>query len=198
MKIFILNWMRKNKNKELKISDYTEEKKKEIKKKEEAKRMEIAEAWDNILYAQVIRGFLLVTQSIIRKYILLSSLIITKNIVRILLFQSPEWSEDLKDWNREMYIKCTYNGVPLSETEFPKNWLTEGIQIKVLFPFRLKPWHRYRSKLRSPQKEKNPMKKKVKKMDFFFFIYFPGIRSEALRKANSIRAAAENPGCCGA
>uniref|UniRef100_UPI0030011690 hypothetical chloroplast RF1 n=1 Tax=Senegalia pennata TaxID=1341699 RepID=UPI0030011690 len=172
MKIFILNWMRKNKKKELKISDYTEEKKKEIKKKEEAKRMEIAEAWDNILYAQVIRGFLLVTQSIIRKYILLPSLIITKNIVRILLFQSPEWSEDLKDWNREMYIKCTYNGVPLSETEFPKNWLTEGIQIKVLFPFRLKPWHRYRSKLRSPQKEKNPMKKKVKKMDFFFFTVF--------------------------
>nr|YP_009777570.1 Ycf1 [Senegalia catechu]YP_009777590.1 Ycf1 [Senegalia catechu]QJF59433.1 Ycf1 [Senegalia catechu]QJF59453.1 Ycf1 [Senegalia catechu] len=172
MKIFFLNWMRKNKNTELKISNYTEEKKKEIKKKEEAKRMEIAEAWDNILYAQVIRGFLLVTQSIIRKYILLPSLIITKNIVRILLFQSPEWSEDLKDWNREMYIKCTYNGVPLSETEFPKNWLTEGIQIKVLFPFRLKPWHRYRSKLRSPQKEKDPMKKKVKKMDFFFFTVF--------------------------
>nr|ATO88890.1 hypothetical chloroplast RF1 [Vachellia tortilis subsp. raddiana]ATO88972.1 hypothetical chloroplast RF1 [Vachellia tortilis subsp. raddiana] len=172
MKIFFLNWMWKKKTKELKMSDYTEEKKKEIKKKEEEKRIEIAEAWDSIQYAQVIRGFLLVTQSIIRKYILLPSLIITKNIVRILLFQSPEWSEDLKDWNREMYIKCTYNGVQLSETEFPKNWLTEGIQIKVLFPFRLKPWHRYRSKLRSPQKEKDPMKKKVKKMDFFFLTVF--------------------------
>nr|UKT61335.1 hypothetical chloroplast RF1 [Prosopis cineraria] len=164
--------MWKNKNTELKISDSTEEKTKEIKKKEEERRIEIAEAWDSIIYAQVIRGFLLVTQSIIRKYILLPSLIITKNIVRILLFQSPEWSEDLKDWNREMYIKCTYNGVQLSETEFPKNWLTEGIQIKVLFPFRLKPWHRYRSKLRSPQKEKDPMKKKVKKMDFFFLTVF--------------------------
>nr|YP_009870935.1 hypothetical chloroplast RF21 [Prosopis juliflora]QKS32447.1 hypothetical chloroplast RF21 [Prosopis juliflora]UKT61498.1 hypothetical chloroplast RF1 [Prosopis juliflora] len=172
MKILFLNWMWKNKNTELKISDSTEEKTKEIKKKEEERRIEIAEAWDSIIYAQVIRGFLLVTQSIIRKYILLPSLIITKNIVRILLFQSPEWSEDLKDWNREMYIKCTYNGVQLSETEFPKNWLTEGIQIKVLFPFRLKPWHRYRSKLRSPQKEKDPMKKKVKKMDFFFLTVF--------------------------
>nr|YP_009382934.1 hypothetical protein RF1 [Adenanthera microsperma]APA32785.1 hypothetical protein RF1 [Adenanthera microsperma] len=175
MKIFFLNlnWMRKNQNTELRISDYTEEKTKEIKKKEEEKRIEIAEAWDSIIYAQVIRGFLLVTQSIIRKYILLPSLIITKNIVRILLFQSPEWSEDLKDWNREMYIKCTYNGVQLSETEFPKNWLTEGIQIKILFPFRLKPWHRYRSKLRSPQKEKDPMKKKkVKKTDFFFLTVF--------------------------
>nr|CUR04392.1 ycf1 [Acacia longispinea]CUR04412.1 ycf1 [Acacia longispinea]CUR04482.1 ycf1 [Acacia longispinea]CUR04502.1 ycf1 [Acacia longispinea] len=184
MKIFFL----KKKNTELTISDYTEEKKnkkeinyteekknkKEIKKKEEADRMEIAEAWENTQNAQPIRSLLLVTHWIIRKYILLPSLIITKNIVRILLFQSPEWSEDLKDWNREMYIKCTYNGVPLSETEFPKNWLFEGIQIKVLFPFRLKPWHRYRSKLRSPQKEKDPMKKKkkVKKMDFFFFTVF--------------------------
>nr|QXO89891.1 Ycf1 [Erythrostemon hughesii] len=157
-------------NTELKISDYIEEKTKEIKKKDEEKRIEIAEAWDSIIYAQVIRGILLVTQSIIRKYILLPSLIITKNIVRILLFQFPEWSEDLKDWNREMYIKCTYNAVPLSETEFPKNWLTEGIQIKILFPFRLKPWHR--SKLRSPQKEKHPMKKKAKKMDFCFLTVF--------------------------
>nr|YP_009402411.1 hypothetical protein RF1 [Dichrostachys cinerea]APA33052.1 hypothetical protein RF1 [Dichrostachys cinerea] len=172
MKIFFLNWMWKNKNTELKISDYTEDKTKEIKKKEEKRRIEIAEAWDSIIYAQGLRGFLLVTQSIIRKYILLPLLIITKNLVRILLFQSPEWSEDLKDWNREMYIKCTYNGVQLSETEFPKNWLTEGIQIKVLFPFRLKPWHRYKSKLRSPQKEKDPMKKKVKKMDFFFLTVF--------------------------
>nr|CUR05118.1 ycf1 [Acacia obtecta]CUR05138.1 ycf1 [Acacia obtecta] len=174
MKIFFLNWMWKNKNTELTISDYTEEKKnkKEIKKKEEAERMEIAEAWENTQNAQPIRSLLLVAHWIIRKYILLPSLIITKNIVRILLFQSPEWSEDLKDWNREMYIKCTYNGVPLSETEFPKNWLTEGIQIKVLFPFRLKPWHRYRSKLRSPQKEKDRMKTKVKKLDFFFFTVF--------------------------
>nr|WBU15029.1 hypothetical protein RF1 [Pterolobium punctatum] len=164
------NWMWKNQNTELKISDYTEEKTKEIKKKDEEKRIEIAEAWDSIIYAQVIRGFLLVIQSIIRKYILLPSLIITKNIVRILLFQFPEWSEDLKDWNREMYIKCTYNAVPLSETEFPKNWLTEGIQIKILFPFRLKPWHR--SKLRFSQKEKDPMKKKAKKMDFCFLTVF--------------------------
>nr|CUR07846.1 ycf1 [Acacia uncinella]CUR07866.1 ycf1 [Acacia uncinella] len=180
MRIFFLNWMWKNKNTELTISDYTEErknKKKEIKKREEADRMEIAEAWENTQNAQPIRGLLLLTHSIIRKYILLPSLIITKNIVRILLFQSPEWSEDLKGWNREIHIKCTYSGVPLSETEFPTNWLDEGIQIKVLFPFRLKPWHRYRSKLRSPQKEKGPMKKKVKKPDFFFFTVF-GMEAE--------------------
>nr|YP_009455467.1 hypothetical protein RF1 [Adenolobus garipensis]AUG83463.1 hypothetical protein RF1 [Adenolobus garipensis] len=174
MKMFFIfkNWMWKNK--EFKISDYTEENTKESEKEEEDKikedekrektRIEIAEAWDSIIFAQVIRGSLLVTQSIIRKYIRLPLLIITKNIVRMLLFQVPEWLEDFKDWKREMHIKCTYNGVQLSETEFPKKWLTDGIHIKILFPFRLKPWHKY--KLRLP--EKDPMKKKKKKMDFCF------------------------------
>jgi len=85
---------------------------------------------------------MLITQSILRKYIILPSLIIAKNIGRMLLLQFPEWSEDLNEWNKEMHVKCTYNGVQLSETEFPKNWLIDGIQIKMLFPFCLKPWHR--------------------------------------------------------
>ena len=54
-----------------------------------------------------------------------------------------------------MHVKCTYNGVQLSKKEFLKNWLTNGIQIKILFPFRLKPWHK--SKLRPPNKD--PIKK---------------------------------------
>nr|YP_009770297.1 hypothetical protein RF1 [Zapoteca portoricensis]YP_009770317.1 hypothetical protein RF1 [Zapoteca portoricensis]QIT00999.1 hypothetical protein RF1 [Zapoteca portoricensis]QIT01019.1 hypothetical protein RF1 [Zapoteca portoricensis] len=180
----------KKKNTELTISDYTDTEREEeklnrykekmaseIKQGEEINRMLVSEAWENnIQFGQAIRGFLLIAQSIIRKYIRLPLLIITKNIVRILLFQSPEWSEDFKEWNKEMHIFCTNTGVPLSETEFPQNWLTEGIQIKVLFPFCLKPWHRSRSKLRSPQKEKDPMKKKkkVKKWnsDFFFFTVF--------------------------
>nr|YP_010927330.1 Ycf1 protein [Ammannia maritima]WKK46209.1 Ycf1 protein [Ammannia maritima] len=165
------------KTKKLIISDYTEEKRKENEKKkeeqkreeykrEEKARIEIAEAWDSILFAQVIRGSILVSQSFLRKYIILPSLIVAKNIVRMLLFQFPEWSEDLKDWNKEMHVKCTYNGVQLSETEFPKNWLTDGIQIKILFPFYLKPWHR--SKLRSPQKNMLKPKNKGQKNDFCF------------------------------
>nr|UTB65417.1 Ycf1 protein [Fragaria x ananassa] len=171
-------------NTELKISDSKEktteesEKKREEYKKEEAKRkekvrIEIAEAWDSILLAQVIRGFLLVTQSILRKYIILPSLIIVKNTARMLLFQFPEWSEDFKDWNREMYVKCTYNGVQLSEKEFPKNWLTDGIQIKILFPFRLKPWHR--SNPRAPYND--PMKNKDSKNDSCFLTIF-GMEAE--------------------
>nr|YP_010928003.1 Ycf1 protein [Gyrosphragma latipetala]WKK46966.1 Ycf1 protein [Gyrosphragma latipetala] len=166
VKVIFKNSMDK-KTKKFRILDYPEEKRKESEKKkeeekrekyksEEQDRIEIAEAWDNILFAQIIRGCILVSQSFLRKYIILPSLIIAKNIVRILLFQVPEWSEDFKDWNKEMHVKCTYNGVQLSETEFPKNWLTDGIQIQILFPFYLKPWHR--SKLRSPQK--NPLKLK--------------------------------------
>ncbi|XAR69526.1 hypothetical protein NMG60_11001145, partial [Bertholletia excelsa] len=79
--------------------------------------MQIAETWDNIAFAQIIRGSMLITQSTLRKYILLPLLIIVKNIGRMLFLQFPEWSEDFKEWNREMHVKCTYNGVQLSETK---------------------------------------------------------------------------------
>nr|QUG56734.1 Ycf1 protein [Tetrastigma hemsleyanum]WCR50513.1 Ycf1 protein [Tetrastigma hemsleyanum] len=143
IKLVFENW--KEKTKEFKIANYAEEnagEKRQRAKREEKARIKVAEVWDTVLFAQVIRGSLLLTQSIFRKYIILPSLIIVKNIGRMLLFQSPEWSEDLKDLNREMHIKCTYNGVQLSEGEFPQNWLRDGIQIKILFPFRLKPWHK--------------------------------------------------------
>nr|YP_010623213.1 hypothetical chloroplast RF1 [Thespesia lampas]WBF97265.1 hypothetical chloroplast RF1 [Thespesia lampas] len=173
------NWICKNK--ESQISNYTEKKiekkdedKREKYKREEKMRIEIAEAWDSFLLAQVIRGSVLITQSILRKYILLPSLIIAKNIARMLLFQFPEWSEDLKDWNREMHVKCTYNGVQLSETEFPKNWLTDGIQIKILFPFCLKPWHRFKLQ----PSHKDPMKKKKGQKNDFCFLTVWGMETE--------------------
>nr|YP_009704436.1 hypothetical chloroplast RF19 [Pontederia cordata]QEO33928.1 hypothetical chloroplast RF19 [Pontederia cordata] len=154
------------KKSELKISEEEtkEREKKDKGKKEENERIEIAEAWDSIIFAQTIRGLMLVSQSFLRKYIILPSLIIAKNIGRMLLFQSPEWYEDLREWNREMHIKCTYNGVQLSETEFPKAWLTDGIQIKILFPFCLKPWRR--SKIRSHHRD--PIEKKGKRGNFCY------------------------------
>nr|QKK50625.1 Ycf1.2 [Sterigmostemum violaceum] len=160
-KFFIRNFMWKKKKKTI------EKKEEEQSKIEEKRRIEIAETWDSFLFAQIIRGSLLVTQSVLRKYIILPLLIIIKNSVRMLLFQFPEWSEDLKDWKREMNVKCTYNGVQLSETEFPRNWLTDGIQIKILFPFYLKPWHN--SKFQSSQKARlKKTKDKVEKNDFCF------------------------------
>nr|YP_010010402.1 hypothetical chloroplast RF19 [Abelmoschus moschatus]QOD41344.1 hypothetical chloroplast RF19 [Abelmoschus moschatus] len=184
LKLISRNWICKKK--ESQISDYTDsdytEKKIEKKdkderekyKREEKIRIEIGEAWDSILVAQVIRGSMLITQSILRKYIILPSLIIAKNVARMLLFQFPEWSEDLKDWNREMHVKCTYNGVQLSETEFPKNWLTDGIQIKILFPFCLKPWHR----VALQPSHKDPMKKKKGQKNDFCFLTVWGMETE--------------------
>nr|YP_010937860.1 Ycf1 protein [Anemone coronaria]WKY18595.1 Ycf1 protein [Anemone coronaria] len=157
------NWMG-GPGAELKISNSAEEAKERDKKQGENERIAIAETWDTIIFAQAIRGSMLITQSLIRKYLVLPSLIIAKNVGRMLLFQFPEWREDFEDWSREMYVKCTYNGVQLSETEFPKNWLSDGIQIKILFPFCLKPWHR--SKLQSHPR--NSMKKKGKKDNFCF------------------------------
>nr|YP_010725100.1 Ycf1 protein [Doryanthes palmeri]WDW32313.1 Ycf1 protein [Doryanthes palmeri] len=167
MNLIFRNWV--GGKPELKISYFEEEETKEKEKtneekEEENERIAISEAWDTFIFTQAIRGSMLVTQSFLRKYIILPSLIIAKNMGRILLFQFPEWYKDFKEWNREMHVKCTYNGVQLSETEFPQNWLTDGIQIKILFPFCLKPWRR--SKVRSYHRDQ--MKKKRKKENFCF------------------------------
>ncbi|KAJ0538642.1 hypothetical protein HanHA300_Chr08g0277281 [Helianthus annuus] len=116
------------------------------------KMEDVIEFWENIPYAQKSRSVLLLAQSIFRRYIKLPLLIIAKNIGRILLRQSPEWYEDFQDWNREIYLKCNYNGLQFSKTEFPKNWLIEGFQIKILYPFHLKPWHG--SKLRLSDRDR--------------------------------------------
>nr|YP_009558502.1 hypothetical chloroplast RF1 [Doona zeylanica]AZZ06599.1 hypothetical chloroplast RF1 [Doona zeylanica] len=122
--------------------------------RDELEELEDREYFDELGYVREIRGVMLLIQSILRKYIILPSLIIAKNIARILLFQTPEWSEDFKDWKRERHIRCTYIGIPISENEFPPEWLKEGIQIKILYPFCLQPWQ-------------NAVKKK-KKHDFCF------------------------------
>nr|QXI86370.1 hypothetical protein RF1 [Gentiana producta] len=136
--------------------------KKEENKRQEQIRANIADAWNRISTARKARSLLLIAQSKLRKYILLPSLIIAKNIGRMVLLQIPEWFEDLQEWKRELHIICTYNGIQLSETEFPKNWLREGMQIKILFPFRLKPWRR--SKLRPYYMQNN----KKENNDFCF------------------------------
>nr|YP_010999151.1 Ycf1 protein [Boopis anthemoides]WPM92969.1 Ycf1 protein [Boopis anthemoides]WVH38823.1 hypothetical chloroplast RF1 [Boopis anthemoides] len=172
MKVFFRNWV--GKEPEFQIFDYTneqtkrgEEKKKRGEKKKnlrEKAQLRVVEAWENFPFSHFTRGSLLIAQSIFRRYIKFPSLIIAKNIGRILLLQFPEWSEDFQDLNREMYIKCTYNGIQFSETEFPKNWLSEGIQIKILYPFRLKPWHR--SKLRLSDRDLMKKKEQNVKDDF--------------------------------
>nr|YP_009564168.1 Ycf1 [Dysphania pumilio]QAX91456.1 Ycf1 [Dysphania pumilio] len=159
--------------KELKEEDKTKQNKRDEEKRQEKMRIEIDEAWDTIPGAQLIRGLMLITQSIVRKYIRLPLLIIAKNIGRLLLFQRPEWSDDFKEWNNEIHVKCTYNGIQLSETEFPKNWLIDGIQIKILFPFYLKPWHR--SMIRPSHQD---LIKKQNQKDDFCFLTVLGLETD--------------------
>nr|YP_010028386.1 Component of TIC complex [Speirantha gardenii]QOS48745.1 Component of TIC complex [Speirantha gardenii] len=173
------NWV--GENPKLQISYFEEEETKEKEKtneekEEENERIAISEAWDTFIFTQAIRGFMLVTQSFLRKYVILPLLIIAKNIGRMLLLQFPEWYEDLKEWNKEMHVKCTYNGVQLSETEFPQNWLTDGIQIKILFPFCLKPWRR--SKVRSHHRDRDQKIRKKEKKDNFCFLTVWGREAE--------------------
>nr|YP_010514724.1 hypothetical protein RF1 [Ostericum maximowiczii]UXL86710.1 hypothetical protein RF1 [Ostericum maximowiczii] len=165
MKFFFRNWMGKGSE----FKDYTEEQKKRQKEEQENKIKEktwikIAEAWDFVPYPQATRSLILIIQSIFRKYILLPSLIIVKNIGRILLSQPPEWAEDFDEWNREKHIICTYNGVQVSELELPRNWFKDGIQIKIVFPFYLKPWQR--SKLRPSFSSYKDLKKEQQKFYF--------------------------------
>nr|QPF16912.1 Ycf1 protein [Onobrychis viciifolia] len=136
----------------------------EQKTEDERRLIEIEEAWESILYGLILRSFVIIAQSYLRKYIILPSLIITKNIIRILLFQNPEWSEDFRDWKKEVHIICTYQGVPVSNKEFPKNWVMEGLQIRILSPFVLKPWHK--SKVQSTEKKKRLTEKKRKNLWF--------------------------------
>nr|YP_010708319.1 hypothetical chloroplast RF19 [Pimpinella crispulifolia]WCR48078.1 hypothetical chloroplast RF19 [Pimpinella crispulifolia] len=173
LKFIFINWMGKG----AEFKDYTEEQKKRQREEEENKIKEnpwikISEAWDFVPYPQGTRSFILIIQSIFRKKILLPSLIIVKNIGRILLSQSPEWAEDFDEWNRERHIICTYNGVQVSELELPRNWFKDGIQIKIVFPFYLKPWHR--SKLRPSFSSYKDLKKEQQK---FYFLTASGTQT---------------------
>nr|QWW92596.1 hypothetical protein [Amphidium sp. 49156] len=120
-------------------------------RKTKADRLAIANRWDFPL-AQWGRSWLLIIQSYFRKYVILPILIMSKNSIRLILFQTPEWSEDWNDWNKEIYIKCTYDGTEVSEKELPEQWLRDGLQIKIIYPFSLKPWHNLQFKTNKDEK----------------------------------------------
>uniref|UniRef100_A0AB38ZL91 Protein TIC 214 n=1 Tax=Salsola sinkiangensis TaxID=3141507 RepID=A0AB38ZL91_9CARY len=183
MQLKVLKWMGKEIESELedfyyqKLEEIISQDEIEDEKLREQARVEIAEAWDSSILYQIIRGLMLITQSIFRKYILFPLFIITKNIIRILLFEPPEWAEDFNELNNERHVKCTYNGVELSETEFPKNWLTDGIQIKIFYPFRLKPWHK--SRIRPSYQDLRKQKEQNEQENFCFLTVF-GMETDLL------------------
>nr|YP_009631267.1 Ycf1 [Podocarpus latifolius]QCA41131.1 Ycf1 [Podocarpus latifolius] len=113
--------------------------------------------WMDEEFIQIIRSVCLIILLYVRKFILVPLFIITKNIVRTLLFQFPELKEDWNDWTREMYVICDYDGVEYSETEYPEDFWEVGMQVKVLSPFRFKPWHEEHSEGDAGYLTMNPM-----------------------------------------
>nr|QWW92328.1 hypothetical protein [Rhaphidolejeunea foliicola] len=107
-------------------------------------RLAIANRWDFPL-AQWGRSWLLIIQSHFRKYFVLPLLISLKNSNRFFLFQKTEWTEDWSEWKKEVHIRCTYDGTEVSKEELPEQWLRDGLQIKIIYPFYLKPWHKSKS-----------------------------------------------------
>nr|YP_009425079.1 conserved hypothetical chloroplast protein ycf1 [Ampelopteris prolifera]ASU93684.1 conserved hypothetical chloroplast protein ycf1 [Ampelopteris prolifera] len=100
------------------------------------------------------RGYMLVFQSRFRKFVKLPVLIVFKTIGRILLRQNSEWNKDWTKWKKEIHINCTFDGEEFSQDQLPPRWLREGIQIKIVYPFRLKPWHSSRSRKRLTPRDK--------------------------------------------
>nr|YP_010702130.1 Ycf1 [Asplenium incisum]WCL38327.1 Ycf1 [Asplenium incisum] len=87
------------------------------------------------------RGHMLVFQARFRKFIKLPVLIVLKTIGRMLLWQNSEWNKDWTKWKKEIHINCTFDGDEFSQDDLPPRWSKEGIQIKIVYPFQLKPWH---------------------------------------------------------
>nr|QNT11752.1 hypothetical chloroplast RF19 [Chamaecyparis hodginsii] len=92
-----------------------------------------------------VRAALLFTHTYLRKRLYFPILIIAKNIGRTLLFQVPEWEQDWSNLQKEAYLKCNYDGYELTDPDVPKkfikDYIKEGIQIKIVYPFRLRPWY---------------------------------------------------------
>nr|YP_009426919.1 conserved hypothetical chloroplast protein ycf1 [Hymenasplenium unilaterale]ASU95609.1 conserved hypothetical chloroplast protein ycf1 [Hymenasplenium unilaterale] len=100
------------------------------------------------------RGYMLVFQSKFRKFIKLPVLIVFKTIGRMLLWQKSEWNKDWTKWKKEIHINCTFDGDEFSQDDLPPRWSKEGIQIKIVYPFQLKPWHCSGRRIKStPQKK---------------------------------------------
>nr|URQ21548.1 hypothetical chloroplast RF19 [Triosteum pinnatifidum] len=188
IKFIFRNWMGKrtgskilnSTKKQTKTREEKAKSKYQKKKEEEQMRVQMENVWENLPYGHETRSSVLLIQSLFRKNISLPLLIIAKNIGRLLFLQVPEWAEDFQELKREKHFPCTHLGVGLTDEEALERWMGEGFDIKILYPFRLKPWRR--SKLKAPRKDRIKKKKKrsVKKEveDDFAFLTVWGMETE--------------------
>nr|YP_010414252.1 hypothetical chloroplast RF1 [Lonicera gynochlamydea]URS64434.1 hypothetical chloroplast RF1 [Lonicera gynochlamydea] len=188
IKFIFINWMGKRTKSKIvnstKKQTKTREEKAKItsqeKKREELMRIQMEGVWENLPYGPGIRSSLLLMQSFLRKNISLPLLIIAKNIGRLLFLQVPEWAEDFQELNRERNFPCTHLGVGLNDQEVLTHLMAEGFDIKILYPFRLKPWHRSKLKALRRNRIKKKKKRNVQREveDDFGFLTILGMETE--------------------
>nr|QST15834.1 hypothetical chloroplast RF1 [Elatostema qinzhouense] len=107
-----------------------------------SEKRKVYKVWEDLPAVRRGRNLLLLTQSILRKYIILPSLILMKTNVRILLLHKSEWDQDVRDWGNEVHLKYSYDKLyELLENEWPIRVFQSHIHIKIESPFRLKFWH---------------------------------------------------------
>nr|YP_008082156.1 hypothetical chloroplast RF1 [Cunninghamia lanceolata]AGL11002.1 hypothetical chloroplast RF1 [Cunninghamia lanceolata]BCK52192.1 hypothetical protein RF1 [Cunninghamia lanceolata var. konishii] len=113
-------------------------------KRKEDQRRQLQQGFDWEVF-HYLRAGVLYTHAYLRKRVYFPLLIIAKNVGRSLLFQVPEWEQDWYHLSKEFYLKCNYDGYELTDADVPKDWVKdyvkEGIQIKIVYPFRLRPWY---------------------------------------------------------
>uniref|UniRef100_A0A3S5XHK3 Hypothetical chloroplast RF19 n=1 Tax=Balanophora reflexa TaxID=533299 RepID=A0A3S5XHK3_9MAGN len=95
--------------------------------------------YNSIILINIIKSLILIIQSIFRKYIKIPIIIIIKNIY-IYLFKKKitEWFNDYLKWKKEIHILCNFKKIPLLfDNNYNNyiNYIIEGINIKVLYPY---------------------------------------------------------------
>nr|UIC71727.1 inner membrane translocon protein Ycf1 [Rhopalocnemis phalloides] len=103
-----------------------------IKKKHQIK---INQFLQYIPFIYLINTFLLLFQLNFRKYIKLPLIIYIKCKIFKILFKIDDLKKNMSQLKMEKYIYCTCTGIDFSEKYFPKNWLSRGLQIKIISPF---------------------------------------------------------------
>jgi hypothetical protein len=101
-----------------------------------ARRIATAKRWDSAT-AHLVRGCSPIARLYLRRYIILPTLIIFKNICYLIMFQKSEWGEDWNELNKEVYVGRSYYGNAAGGVAngLPRRWYRNGLQIKIVNPF---------------------------------------------------------------